>query len=66
MKMALIQQHATRNKTANVARGLAALETAARHGAQLACFAELAFEWFGGVRWVARCRSAASGRAGVP
>ena len=46
MKMALIQQHATRNKTANVARGLAALETAARHGAQLACFAELAFEWF--------------------
>jgi len=46
MKIALIQQHATTDKTANVARGLAALETAARQGAQLACFAELAFEWF--------------------
>lgn len=46
MKIALIQQHATRDKAANVARGLAALELAARGGAQLACFAELAFEWF--------------------
>lgn len=46
MKIALIQQHATKDKHANVARGLAALETAARNGAQLACFAELAFEWF--------------------
>jgi N-carbamoylputrescine amidase len=46
MKIALIQQHATRDKSANVARGLAAIETAARNGAQLACFAELAFEWF--------------------
>src|SRR5215203_3515250 len=46
MKIALIQQHATPDKNANVARGLAALETAARDGAQLACFAELAFEWF--------------------
>jgi predicted amidohydrolase len=46
MKIALIQQHATRDKAANVARGLASLETAARAGAQLACFAELAFEWF--------------------
>ena len=46
MKIALIQQHATKDKDANVARGLAALETAARNGAQLACFAELAFEWF--------------------
>jgi N-carbamoylputrescine amidase len=46
MKIALIQQHATKDKYANVARGLAALETAARNGAQLACFAELAFEWF--------------------
>lgn len=46
MKIALIQQHATRDKAANVARGLAALDTAARNGAQLACFAELAFEWF--------------------
>ncbi len=46
MKIALIQQHATRDKSSNVARGLAALETAARTGAGLACFAELAFEWF--------------------
>jgi len=46
MKIAVIQQHATRDKQANVARGLAALETAARHGASVACFAELAFEWF--------------------
>lgn len=46
MKIALIQQHATKDKSANVARGLASLETAARAGAQLACFAELAFEWF--------------------
>ncbi|HEX4915433.1 MAG TPA: nitrilase-related carbon-nitrogen hydrolase [Vicinamibacterales bacterium] len=46
MKIALIQQHATRDRSANVARGLAALDTAARAGAQLACFAELAFEWF--------------------
>jgi predicted amidohydrolase len=46
MKIALIQQHATRDKAANLARGLAALEAAARGGAQLACYAELAFEWF--------------------
>src|SRR6187402_1122693 len=46
MKIALIQQYATKDKTANVARGLAAIETAAKNGAQLACFAELAFEWF--------------------
>jgi N-carbamoylputrescine amidase len=45
-RVALIQQHATRDKSANVERGLKALETAARGGAQLACFAELAFEWF--------------------
>ncbi len=46
MKIALIQQHATRDKAANVARGLAHLEEAARNGAALVCFAELAFEWF--------------------
>jgi predicted amidohydrolase len=46
VKIALVQQHATKDKTANVARGLAALDTAARNGAELACFAELAFEWF--------------------
>ena len=46
MKIALIQQHATKDKSENVKRGLASLEVAARKGAQLACFAELAFEWF--------------------
>ena len=46
MKIALIQQHATSDKASNVARGLASLEVAARSGAGLACFAELAFEWF--------------------
>ena len=46
MRIALIQQHATKSKLNNVTRGLQALETAARSGAKLACFAELAFEWF--------------------
>jgi N-carbamoylputrescine amidase len=46
MKIALIQQRATRDKQRNIARGLQNLETAARSGARLACFAELAFEWF--------------------
>jgi N-carbamoylputrescine amidase len=46
MRIALIQQHASPDKEANVARGLASLETAAASGAQLACFAELAFERF--------------------
>jgi beta-ureidopropionase len=46
MRIALIQQHATPDKAANLARGLAALETAAARGAHLACFAELAFEPF--------------------
>jgi len=46
VKIALIQQRATRDKPQNIARGLANLETAARNGAQLVCYAELAFEWF--------------------
>jgi N-carbamoylputrescine amidase len=46
MKIALIQQHAALDKTANLARGLAALEEAARMGAGVAAFAELAFEPF--------------------
>jgi predicted amidohydrolase len=46
MHLALIQQHATPDKAANVARGLAALEEAARAGAGLVAFAELAFEPF--------------------
>lgn len=46
MKIALIQQRAARDKRENIARGLANLEEAARNGAVLACYAELAFEWF--------------------
>ncbi len=46
MKIALVQQHATRDKAANVQRGLAALDQAAAAGARVVCFAELAFEWF--------------------
>ena len=46
MKIALIQQRATRDKQQNIARGLANLEAAARNGAALACFAELGLEWF--------------------
>ena len=46
MKIALVQQHATPDKPANVARGVAALERAARDGAEVVAFAELAFEWF--------------------
>lgn len=46
MKIALIQQHATADKADNLARGLTTLETAARQGANVAAFAELAFEPF--------------------
>jgi N-carbamoylputrescine amidase len=46
MKLALVQQHATRDKAANVQRGLDAIDRAAALGAQVICFAELAFEWF--------------------
>jgi len=46
MRIALIQQRAGADKTANVERGFAALETAAKAGAELVCFAELAFEPF--------------------
>lgn len=46
MKIALVQQHATHDKAANVQRGLAAVDHAAALGAQVVCFAELAFEWF--------------------
>ena len=46
MRIALVQQHATRDKAANLARGLAGLEAAARGGAEAVAFAELAFEWF--------------------
>jgi N-carbamoylputrescine amidase len=46
MRIALVQQRADADKQANVARGLAALERAARAGAALVAFAELAFERF--------------------
>ena len=46
MKIAMVQQHAGRDKQENVARGLRALEAAARAGAQVIGFAELAFEPF--------------------
>ena len=46
MRIALVQQHATADKAGNVARGLRAFEAAARAGAQVVAFAELAFEPF--------------------
>jgi predicted amidohydrolase len=46
MKIALVQQHASPDKAANLARGLDHFEEAVRNGAQLVCFAELAFEPF--------------------
>jgi N-carbamoylputrescine amidase len=46
MKIALIQQRASNAKGANRAKGLENAEHAARQGAQLICFAELAFEPF--------------------
>jgi N-carbamoylputrescine amidase len=46
MRLALIQQRASHDKDENVGRGIEALEAAARQGAQLVCFAELAFERF--------------------
>lgn len=46
MKIALVQQHATPDKAANIARGLAAVDRAAASGAKIIGFAELAFEMF--------------------
>ncbi|MFB3854669.1 MAG: nitrilase-related carbon-nitrogen hydrolase [Vicinamibacterales bacterium] len=46
MRIALVQQKAGTDKAENVERGLAALETAAGNGANLVCYAELAFERF--------------------
>jgi N-carbamoylputrescine amidase len=46
MRIALVQQHASHDRRDNVMRGLRAFETAARAGAQLVAFAELAFEPF--------------------
>ena len=46
MIIALVQQHASPDKAANVARGLAAVDRAAAAGAAVVVFAELAFEHF--------------------
>lgn len=46
MKLALVQQHATRDRADNMRRGLDAVDRAAAAGANLVCFSELAFEWF--------------------
>jgi len=46
LKIALVQQHATADKGDNIARGLRAFEDAARGGAEIVAFAELAFEPF--------------------
>ncbi len=46
VQIALIQQHAGRDKGENLRRGLDALRRAAEGGAKCACFAELSFEWF--------------------
>ena len=46
VNISLVQLQVTRDKDANVERGLAALEAAAREGAELVVFPELAFEWF--------------------
>jgi N-carbamoylputrescine amidase len=46
MRIALVQQHATHDRQDNLDRGLEALSEAAENGAQLVCYAELAFEPF--------------------
>jgi N-carbamoylputrescine amidase len=46
MRIALVQQHATKDKEDNLRRGLDALTEAAGNGAEIVCYAELAFEPF--------------------
>jgi N-carbamoylputrescine amidase len=46
MQIALVQQRGTDDKQRNIEKGLSALEQAARAGAELVAFAELAFEPF--------------------
>lgn len=46
MRIALIQQTATSDRAANLAKGLESMREAAAAGAQMVCFAELAFEPF--------------------
>ena len=46
LRIALVQQRAKSDRQANRQRGLQAPESASTQGAQLVCFAELAFEPF--------------------
>jgi beta-ureidopropionase len=46
VNIALVQQSATHDKTENIKRGVEALEQAARQGAEIVAFPELAFERF--------------------
>ncbi len=46
MRIALIQQRATKEAKENLARGIEAARRAAGQGAELVAFAELGFEWF--------------------
>jgi N-carbamoylputrescine amidase len=46
LRIALIQQSASDNKSANLEKGLIAAEEAAKNGANIICFAELAFTIF--------------------
>ena len=46
MKIALVQQHATEDKRSNLQRGIVAAKAAIEAGANVVCFAELAFEPF--------------------
>ena len=46
MRIALVQQHASQDLVENRNRGLAAVQRAAAAGAQVICFAELAFDPF--------------------
>lgn len=45
-KIALVQQHASHDKSDNLARGLRAFDEAAQNGAAIVAYAELAFERF--------------------
>jgi len=46
MKIALIQQHCTKDLNDNLNRGILSYKKAAENGAQLICFAELGFSYF--------------------
>ena len=46
LRIALVQQHVTDDRPANRRRGLEAVDKAAADGAQIICFAELAFDPF--------------------